>query len=64
MFQIGKTIVSEEIIENDFVCNLNACKGICCIDGEAGAPVEDGETEILVDIYKDCLLYTSPSPRD
>ena len=53
MFQIGKTIVSEEIIENDFVCNLNACKGTCCIDGEAGAPVEDGETEILVDIYKD-----------
>ncbi|WP_394747797.1 DUF3109 family protein [Spongiimicrobium salis] len=53
MFQIGKTIVSEEIIENDFVCNLNACKGVCCVDGEAGAPVEDSETEILVDIYKE-----------
>lgn len=51
MFQIGKTIVSEEIIENDFVCNLNACKGACCIDGDAGAPLEDKETEILVDIY-------------
>ena len=51
MFQIGKTIISEEIIENDFVCNLNACKGACCIDGDAGAPLEDEETEILVDIY-------------
>ena len=51
MFQLGDTIVSEEIIENDFVCNLNACKGACCIDGEAGAPLEDKETEILVDIY-------------
>jgi len=51
MFQLGKTIVSEEIIENDFVCNLNACKGACCIDGDAGAPLEDKETEILVDIY-------------
>jgi len=53
MFQLGKTIVSEEIIENDFVCNLNACKGACCIDGEAGAPLEDKETEILVDIFRD-----------
>ncbi len=51
MFQLGKTIVSEDIIEKDFVCNLSACKGGCCIDGNAGAPVEDSETEILVDIY-------------
>jgi len=51
MFQLGKTIISEEIIENDFVCNLTACKGACCIDGNAGAPLEDKETEILVDIY-------------
>ncbi|MFS4416138.1 DUF3109 family protein [Maribacter sp. 2307ULW6-5] len=51
MFQIGKAIVSEEIIENDFVCNLSACKGACCVDGDAGAPLEEGETEILVDIY-------------
>lgn len=53
MFQIGKTIISEEIIENDFVCNLNACKGACCIDGDAGAPLEDEETQILVNIYAD-----------
>ncbi len=53
MFQIGKTIISEEIIEKDFVCNLSACKGACCIDGDAGAPLEEKETEILVDIYAD-----------
>lgn len=52
MFQLGKTIVSEEIIENDFVCNLSACKGACCIDGNAGAPLEDEETEILASILK------------
>ncbi|MGB5274597.1 MAG: DUF3109 family protein, partial [Flavobacteriaceae bacterium] len=51
MFQLGKTIVSEEIIENDFVCNLSACKGGCCVDGNAGAPLEEKETEILVDVY-------------
>jgi hypothetical protein len=52
MFQLGKTIVSEEIIENDFVCNLSACKGGCCVDGNAGAPLEEKETEILVDVYR------------
>ena len=51
MFQIGKTIVSEDIIEKDFLCNLSACKGACCIDGDAGAPLEVGETEILKEIY-------------
>lgn len=52
MFQIGKTIVSEELIEKDFVCNLSACKGACCIEGEAGAPVTKDETVILNDIYE------------
>ena len=51
MFQLGKTIVSEEVIKNDFVCNLAACKGECCIAGEAGAPMEEGEVEILKKIY-------------
>ncbi len=51
MFQIGKTIVSEDIIEKDFVCNLSACKGACCIDGEAGAPLENDELKILNEIF-------------
>lgn len=51
MFQLGKTIVSEEIIENDFVCNISACKGACCVDGEAGAPLDTDETKILEEIY-------------
>lgn len=51
MFQLGKTIVSEDIIEEEFVCNLSACKGQCCIDGEAGAPLDKEETQILEDIY-------------
>lgn len=51
MFQLGKTIVSEDIIEKDFVCNLASCKGACCIDGDAGAPLDANETQILKDIY-------------
>lgn len=50
MFQLGKTIVSEEILSNDFVCNLSSCKGACCVTGDAGAPLEANETEILKEI--------------
>lgn len=57
MFQIGKTLVSEEIIKKDFVCNLSACKGACCIDGEAGAPVEPEERAILEEIYPKVKPY-------
>lgn len=51
MFQLEKAIVSEEILEEEFVCNLNACRGACCVKGEAGAPLEEEETKILEEIY-------------
>ncbi|QYJ68718.1 DUF3109 family protein [Flavobacterium litorale] len=51
MFQLGKTIVSEDILENEFVCNLSACKGACCVDGDAGAPLSEEETKILEGVY-------------
>ena len=60
MFQIDKTIVSEEILDNDFVCNLNACKGACCVDGEYGAPLEEEETKILADIFDEVKPYLRP----
>jgi len=39
MVEIGKTLVSLDIFEERFCCDLEACKGICCIEGDAGAPV-------------------------
>jgi hypothetical protein len=57
MFQLGKTIVSEAILDNDFACNLSACKGACCIDGDAGAPLEESELEILKEIYPKIKSY-------
>ncbi len=60
MFQLGKTIVSEDIIEKDFVCNLSACKGQCCIDGDAGAPLDKEEARILKTIYPKIKRYLRP----
>lgn len=50
MFQLDKTIISEELLEKEFVCNLSACKGACCVDGDAGAPLEQEELVKLEEI--------------
>lgn len=57
MFQLDNTIISEDILEKEFVCNLTACKGICCVEGDAGAPLEEEETEILKTIYPKVKPY-------
>lgn len=57
MFQLGKTIISEDIIKKDFLCNLSACKGACCVDGDAGAPLDKDEVAILEEIYPKVKPY-------
>lgn len=57
MIQLGKTLISEDIIEKEFVCNLSACKGACCVDGDAGAPLNEDELQILIDIYPKVKPY-------
>jgi hypothetical protein len=44
---IDKVLISDEIVEEQFVCDLNKCKGGCCEDGEAGAPLEKPELALL-----------------
>lgn len=51
MLAINNTLVSEDIIEKKFVCDLNACKGECCVAGESGAPLEKKEIQALKEAY-------------
>ena len=60
MFQIGRTLVSEEILEEAFVCDLSACKGACCVEGSGGAPLEKEETQVLHSIYPNIRPYLRP----
>jgi len=60
MIAIGSTLVSEELIEKKFVCNLTACKGGCCVEGDSGAPLEKGEEAILKQVYDKAMLYMTP----
>jgi hypothetical protein len=51
MLQIDKAILSFDILQKKFVCDLKKCKGACCIYGDSGAPLEDDEAELLREIY-------------
>jgi Protein of unknown function (DUF3109) len=52
MIAIDNVLVSEEIIDEQFVCDLNKCKGGCCEDGDAGAPMEKWELDKLNEYYE------------
>jgi hypothetical protein len=46
-------ILTDDIKEEEFVCDLTKCKGACCVHGDSGAPLEDDEVTILEEIYQD-----------
>jgi hypothetical protein len=52
MIIIDNKLVSDEVVEQQFVCDLNKCKGVCCEDGDAGAPLEEWELEKLDAFYE------------
>ena len=60
MIIIGQTLVSEELLEEQFVCDLNACKGACCVEGESGAPLEQDELLKLEDSLEAARPYMRP----
>lgn len=63
MIIIQDKILSDELVEAQFLCNLDACKGACCWEGDAGAPLEDGELDIFDEIYEKVAPYLSPAGR-
>lgn len=61
MIAIDNTIVSEHLLEKKFVCDLNACKGECCVAGDSGAPLEKEEIAIMEEIWDKVKPYL---PKD
>ena len=64
MLAIGKTLVSLDLLDRKFVCDLAKCKGECCIKGDAGAPLENHEIDILENIVDDVLPYMDDPGRN
>lgn len=47
MIEVGNTLVSLDVIEESFLCDLHSCHGSCCVNGDSGAPLEDDEIDYL-----------------
>lgn len=63
MIVIQDKLISEDLLEEEFVCNLTACKGACCVEGDGGAPLEEFELEILEKEKKNYLPYLNAEGR-
>ena len=59
MIVIDNVLVSDNIVEKQFVCDLAKCKGGCCEDGDAGAPLEDDELDTILMLYDHVKPYLS-----
>jgi hypothetical protein len=57
MIAIDNTLISEDIFDKKFVCDLNACKGACCVAGDSGAPLDKDELAILDSIVDKVKPY-------
>jgi hypothetical protein len=60
MIVIDDTLVSEELKSVYFSCNLSQCKGDCCVEGDAGAPLEEEEIALLEDYLEEIKPFMAP----
>lgn len=60
MIEIGRTILSRDIFEKYFLCDILKCKGACCIEGDSGAPLTDEEAET---IERDYFVFKEHLPE-
>jgi len=64
MLEIGNTIISLDILEKQFLCDLLKCKGACCVEGDSGAPVTEEEVKAIEEAYPEVQPYLSKSHQD
>lgn len=57
MYFIENVLVQDEVVQEHFACNLAACKGACCWEGDYGAPLEDAELATLESVYPEVRPY-------
>ena len=63
MIIIDKTVISDDLTDNFFLCNLDKCKGGCCVEGDLGAPLESDELKELDEIYEEVKPFLTNAGR-
>ena len=65
MFVIGNnTLVSLDVLEKEFCCDLDTCRGCCCIEGDAGCPVTDEELKQIESVLPQLLPHMTKEARE
>ena len=63
MIAIDNILVADAVVAEQFVCDLSKCKGACCVDGDAGAPLEKEELEKINEVFDKVLPYLNEESR-
>jgi hypothetical protein len=61
MIAIDHVLLSDEVVQEEFVCDLTACKGGCCVEGDCGAPLTADEADTIARIYPKVKPYLNPA---
>ena len=61
MLQVGDVVVSFDVLKEKFLCDLSACRGACCVEGDAGAPLELDEVAQIEEVLP--LIWDELSPE-
>ncbi len=64
IFELGSTLISDEIFTKNFVCHLEKCQGACCVEGDRGAPLSREEVQIIEKELESILPYMTKEGRE
>ncbi len=64
MLIVQNTLVSDDVVRQAFICNLEKCKGACCVEGDLGAPLAEDELPVIEAIYPAVKPYLTPEGRE
>ena len=63
MIAIDNILVSDQVVKEQFLCDLDKCKGACCVDGDAGAPLNKAELKNIDEVFDAVLPYLNEISR-
>jgi hypothetical protein len=63
MILVRNTVISDDIKDHFFTCNIEKCKGACCVEGDLGAPLEDDELPLMKEIQENVAPYLTEAGR-
>ncbi len=63
MIAIDNVLISDQVVSEQFVCDLHKCKGACCVDGDAGAPLDKKELKNIDEVFDAVLPYLNEESK-